>query len=215
MKKIVIFDLDGTLIDSLPEITKYINLTLQHYGYPLIDDNRTRQIIGSGARKLVKDAINRPITDQKLDEILDYYNFHYTNSDSSLTSLFSGIEELLFSLKNQGFSIAILTNKPQQTTDNIYQKLLSKFNFDLVLGESKGYPTKPDKRSVERVFNALNVTSSDCYIVGDMETDYLASINSGCMPVCVLWGYGDKHYLSSLGCKNFANTPSEVLEFLK
>ena len=96
MKKTIVFDLDGTLIHSLPEITKYLNVALEHYGYPLIDDNRTREIIGCGARMLVKGAINEPIPEQKLDEILDYYNYHYTKSDSSLTTNLDGVEELLY-----------------------------------------------------------------------------------------------------------------------
>lgn len=215
MKKTIVFDLDGTLIHSLPEITKYLNVALEHYGYPLIDDNRTREIIGCGARMLVKGAINQPLSEQKLDEILEYYNYHYTKSDSSLTFLFDGVEELLYALKEKGFSLVILTNKPQQTTDEIYQKLLSKFKFDAVIGESKGYPTKPDKGSMQRVFDALNVTKDDCVMVGDMKSDYLVGVNSGVETICVLWGYGEKDHLSSLGCENFVSTPSELLEFLK
>ena len=215
MKKTVIFDLDGTLIHSIPEITKYLNLTLKHFGYPLIDENRTLSIIGCGARNLVKNAINCPVSEEKFEEIFKFYDQEYTKSDNSLTVLFDGIEELLIELKRRGYLLAILTNKQQKTTEQIYQKLLSKFNFDAVLGDLKGVPMKPDKRSVERVFNALNVTALDCYMVGDMQTDYLAGVNSGCTPVCVLWGYGNKEHLSSLGCENFVNTPSELLEFLK
>lgn len=214
MRKAVIFDLDGTLIHSLPDITENLNITLKHFGFNTVTQERTKQIIGRGARNLVKDAIGCPVSEQDLDVYLSYYNFHYTNSENRLTALFDGIAELLKELKKRGYLIAICTNKPQQTTDKIYKQFLIEFNFDAVFGETPDCPVKPDKRSVIRVLDFLNVLPENVYFVGDMQTDYLSAVNSGCKPVCVLWGYGEKSRLSAIGCSVFAEKPSDILRII-
>ncbi len=215
MQKAVIFDLDGTLIHSLPDITENLNIMLRHFGFDTVTLEKTKQIIGRGARNLVKDAIGCPVSDRDLDVYLNYYNFHYTNSQNKLTALFNGIAELLTQLKKRGYLIAICTNKPQQTTDKIYKQFLTEFNFDAVFGETPDCPVKPDKKSVMRVLDFLKVSPQNAYFVGDMQTDYLSAVNSGCKPVCVLWGYGERAKLSELGCSVFAETPLDVLRIIE
>ena len=214
MQKAVIFDLDGTLIHSLPDIKENLNIMLKHFGYPTVSEERVRGIIGNGARNLVKDAINFPISDAELDQRLNFYNHCYTNSDNNNTLLFNGIPELLTSLNNKGYILAICTNKPQETTDRLYNKLLKQFNFKAVFGQRAGVPVKPDRQSVAGVFSALNVLPENCYFIGDMEIDYLTAVNSGCKPINVLWGYGEKSKLLSLGANLFAENPKDILKII-
>ena len=119
MKKLAIFDLDGTLIDSVPDIFDCINLMLEKFGYEKRKIEDIKQMIGNGAKNLVIRAIGSPVSEEKIKECLNYYNQIYTSSGSPKTKLFDGIEQTLSILKSRGYLLGIITNKPQMTTDEI------------------------------------------------------------------------------------------------
>lgn len=215
MNKAVIFDLDGTILDSAPDILYNLNLMLDEFSHKRIDLKRVYDTIGHGARNLVKGAIDECLTDSEIDSRLAFYNNKYTNSGSPYTKLFDGIDNLLNSLKSQNFKLAILTNKPQQTTDKIYEKYLKKYDFDLVIGQREDLPIKPNPTSTFKILQSLNVSSENAYFIGDMETDLLTGLNANVTPIIASWGYGKKENLISLGAKFFAENPNEVLSFLK
>ena len=215
MNKVVIFDLDGTLIDSLPDIDDNINLMLSHYGYPSVNINETRQNIGNGARNLVKGSIHTTLTKEELDERLAYYNQIYNASGSPKTGLFDGVEELIYELKNRGYKIAILTNKPHESTVRVYNKYLSQFEFDMVVGACDLVKHKPDPDGALFILNALNAEPKDAYFIGDGETDVLTSIKAGTNGIAVLWGYRDKDQLEGVGATVFATDCKDLLSKIK
>ena len=188
MKKAVIFDLDGTLIHSLPDILEYVNITLEKFNAPLRNESEIRQFIGNGARNLIKRSFG-DITEEELDKRLAFYNEKYTNSGSPKTKIFDGVKELLLTLKERGYKLAILTNKPQKTTDEVYQKYLSFANFDMVVGQSSSVKCKPDKTATLNILKQLGVKNENAFFIGDGETDVLTSINAGIKNISVLWGY--------------------------
>ncbi len=214
LKKAVIFDLDGTLLDTVPDILDNINLMLVHFGYKPVDEETLKGYVGSGARKLCADAIGVKITEQELDERLAYYNSFYTASESPKTKLFIGIENVLKELKNRGYKLAILTNKPQETTDKVYENYLKSFGFDAVVGQSGTVKCKPDKTATLNLLKKLDVSPENAYFVGDGETDVLTSINSGTKGIAVLWGYRKKAQLESVGAKIFAYSPNDLLSII-
>jgi len=214
MNKAVIFDLDGTILDTLPDIMDNLNLMLCHYGYPLVDIAKTRKYIGCGARSLVERAIGIELTSNELDERLAYYNKFYTESNSPKTKLFDGIREVILELKNRGFKLAILTNKPQETTNTVYREYLSDFGFDKVVGQSGKVKCKPDKTATLEILKELNVSAENTYFVGDGETDVKTALNSNTKSVAVLWGYRDKDELFEAGARVFAKTPQDLLSIL-
>ena len=213
MEKAVIFDLDGTLIDSLPDILQNVNLTLKEFGAPLRTNIEIRQFIGNGARNLVKSSFG-DITEEQLDERLAFYNEKYTNSGSPKTKLFDGVEELLLVLKERGYKLAILTNKPQRTTDEVYSKYLSFANFDMVVGQSSTVKCKPDKTATLNILEKLNVKKENAVFIGDGETDVLTSINAGIKNISVLWGDRDKNQLQKVGATTFVRHPKEILSLI-
>lgn len=215
MNKAVIFDLDGTLLHTLPDILENINYMLEHFGYPLLTEDAVRNYIGTGARNLVKYSIGKPLTEEELDERLAYYNTFYTASPSSKTVMFDGIAEVLTALKDRGFKLAILTNKPQETTDTVYQNHLKKFGFDKVVGQSGKVKCKPDKTATLAILSELDVLPENAYFVGDGETDVITSINAGTNGIAVLWGYRDKNQLKNAGATVFAEKPFDILNFVK
>lgn len=215
MNKAIIFDLDGTLLDTILDIMDNVNYMLEHFGYPLVDRERTREIIGSGARYLIKEAINQPVSEVELDERLNYYNTFYTASESPKTKVFDGIGEVLVELKSRGYKLAILTNKPQSTTDRVYNKYLKDYNFDIVIGQRDGVKCKPDKTATINLLKDLDVEPKNCYFVGDGETDAETSINAGTNGISVLWGYRRQSDLEKVGANVFAKTPKDLLKLIK
>ena len=214
MKKAVIFDLDGTLIDSLGDITDCLNEMLKKFNHKQVEKDFVITCIGNGARKLVERATQEKLTNDELDQRLAFYNEKYANLKEMKTKVFDGMDYVLKELKNKGFKLAILTNKPQVNTEEIYNILLSKYNFDLVYGEAPGRKVKPDKSLTMQVLNELNVLPEETFFVGDGDTDFLTAVNSNTVPIAVLWGNRTKEQLMSIGATTFVNTPKELLEYI-
>ena len=214
-KKLVIFDLDGTLLDTVPDITDNINYMLTRFGYKTLTEKQIAAIVGSGARKLVADAIGKPLSESELEERLKFYNSNYTSSISPKTKPFAGIINLLKKLKNDGYLIAIMTNKPQETTDRVIKEHLSEIHFDRIIGGGGKVKCKPDKTATVNLLNELGVNPENAFFVGDGETDVLTAINTGTCGISVLWGYRNKSQLAAAGAKVFVSTPEELYSTIK
>lgn len=214
MIKLAIFDLDGTLLHTIPDIAENLNIMLEKYGYPTLSEKEVAKRVGNGAKNLVKQSIPITLNEEELKERLDFYNKIYTQSGSKKTALFDGIEELLVSLKEKGIKLAILTNKPQMTTDDVYKTYLQRFGFSKVVGASDTVKCKPDKTATENIIKELSIKKEEVVFIGDGETDVMTAINSGVLGIAVLWGYRDKEDLESAGAKVFAKTPKEVFNLI-
>ena len=214
MNKLIIFDLDGTLIHSVPDILEQINITLAHFNYPLCTENQIRQYIGNGARNLVKRCFG-DLTEEDLDQKLAFYNKIYTACGSPKTHVFEGMDKVLVELKKRGYKLAILTNKPQMTTDKVYQKYLSQYGFDMVVGQSNNVKCKPDKTATLNILKTLDVSEENTYFIGDGQTDIETAYNANIKHIAVLWGYRDKDQLEKVGAKVFAQNPLDILDIIK
>ena len=239
-KKLVIFDLDGTLVDSMPDIVFFLNLMLKKYGLSEVSIDDAMDFIGYGARKLVSRCLDfsrkktlldseklkndsslrefceKPaLSEEEIDERLAFYNANYSASNSPRTRVYDGIKELLVSLKQRGFYLAILSNKPQETLDSVYQTYLKDFNFDICLGMGTRFPRKPAPDSTLFIIDTLKVKKENVIFVGDEETDVLVAKNSGIKGVSVLWGYRGKEELVSAGATVFAENAETLSEIIK
>ena len=214
MKKGVIFDLDGTLLYTLGDISFYINQTLRNNGYDQVEERLVMQYIGNGSRNLVKRCLPQ-INDEKIiDKVLSEYNQAYTSSSSPKTKLYDGIEELVYSLKEKGYKLAILTNKPQQTTDVIVEKYFKPNTFDVVIGQRDGLKIKPDKQATLNILSKFDLEPQNVFFVGDGETDVQTAINSNTVGISVLWGYRTRSQLVQAGAKLFVSTPEELFSII-
>ena len=214
MNKAVIFDLDGTILDTLKDIADNVNLMLTHFGYPTLEHKEIMQYIGNGARQLVKRSIKFDLSECELDEKLAYYNKIYTSSPSDSTCVFDGLKQVFDSLKQKGYKLAILTNKPQMTTDKVCEKYLKNFGFDLVIGQRDGVPIKPDPTAVYSILTQLSADTKKTSFVGDGETDVMTAINAGVNGIAVLWGYRERWQLEEAGATVFANKPIDLLSLI-
>lgn len=214
MNKLVIFDLDGTLLDTLPDLAENVNLMLSHFGFPLITNEQVRQYIGNGARKLIERALGKNYNPDTFEEHISYYTDLYDRSESLKTNFFDGIPEVLRELKKRGYKLAICTNKPQTPTDNVCKKYFSEFGFDLAVGLSDKVNRKPDPTATLDIIKKLNVDKENVYFVGDGETDVQTAKNAGVKSISVLWGYRDKEQLLDAGAEIFVEKPLDLINHI-
>ncbi len=214
MSKLVIFDLDGTLLDTLPDLTYNVNKMLEHFNLPVVSTQNVRRFIGNGARKLVERAVGGVQDEKRFEEYFAYYNELYNSSDSSETKFFDGIPEVLSEFKKRGYKLAICTNKPQIPTENVCEQFFKEFECDKVVGLSEKVIRKPDPKATLDIIEKLGVEKENVYFIGDGETDVMTAINAGIKSVAVLWGYRDKEELQEAGAKIFAEKPLDLLELI-
>ena len=143
--KAVIFDLDGTLLDTVRDIRAFINVAMEKFGYPTLDKQSIVSFIGNGSRNLVMRCMGKETIDEHVEEVHKYYNDVYASSVSRLTVPFDGINELLLELKARGYKLIIITNKPQRNTDDLVKVFFKDIGFDAVIGQRNDVKCKPDK----------------------------------------------------------------------
>jgi phosphoglycolate phosphatase len=214
MKKLIIFDLDGTLLYTLDDIKETLNVVLQNNGYPTLSSEQVLKNVGYGAKELVRRSLGNP-TEEVLQKVFDEYVPLQEKSQNEYTKLYDGLDSVLVSLKEKGYKLAIVSNKPDSVTQIVYDQLLKQYNFDFVTGNRPGvFNPKPDKTCVEYCLNTLNISKEDAVYVGDSEVDVQTFVASNVDGIGVTWGFRPKYLLEENGCTNFANTPKELLDLI-
>lgn len=213
----IIFDLDGTLLDSVADIANANNSVLQKMGLPTHTIEKYIEFIGNGARRLVEMAL--PIEWQndaeKIDEYLAYYKAAYKDAIVNKSKLFDGIPELLSFLNEKQIPISINTNKPHDQTILIANKLLADYNFEIIIGQNDDFPRKPDPSGALWIAEKLGYAPDEVLFIGDSGVDVNTAINAGMQLVCVNWGYSPKQEMLDAGCKHFVSTAQELKEFIE
>ncbi len=212
MVKAVIFDLDGTLLDTLPDIRICLNGCLKEFSLPVLDLDTTKRFVGNGAKKLVERAVGERA--DLVEKVYKLYSERFAVCDTSHTGLFPFEAETLKKLFEGGIKLNIVTNKPQRATDNVYGKYLANFGFSIVLGQTEYYPLKPDPASTLAIMDKLNVKKEECVFVGDGETDVKTARAAGIKCISVLWGYRTKQELTLSGADCFAKNFNELGDML-
>ena len=208
MLKAVLFDLDGTLLDTLPDIRASLNVTLQKFGYPEVTPEQARLYVGNGAKKLVERALPQGAPD--LEEVYEDFRARYAQSDNSLTRLYEGEREVLSFLVGRGVKLAVITNKPQEATKKCVEQFFPRSLFSFVAGDSGLFPCKPDPALARYCALSLRVSPAECAFVGDGETDVLTAKNAGMTGIAVLWGYRSRERLEEAGANLFCGSFPEL-----
>jgi phosphoglycolate phosphatase len=210
--KAIIFDMDGTLINSVDDIADAMNLVLRQNNYPVHHVDYYIKCIGDGLKNLVISALpqkyrEEAIIDKCLEEMKDAYSVMWMNK----SHLYPGIAELLSTLRNLNIKMGVLSNKHHNFTQIIADKLLAEWKFDVVMGYREGYPVKPDPTSALEIARIFEVDPSLILYVGDSSTDMLTAINAGMYPVGVGWGYRSTESLIKNGALKILDQPNELL----
>ena len=210
--KAYIFDMDGTLVDSLESIAYFANKALEKFGLKTIPVERYKHLAGNGAATLVKRMIKENNGDESLFEKVSYeYNTTYDNDFLYLTKPYDGVLEMLSKLKSQGCKTAIISNKPHSTAKKISDELFGDL-IDVCFGKRDGYHVKPDPESVNEIIGILGVDKKDCIYIGDTITDMETGKNAGLYTVGVLWGFRDEDEIKSGEPQKIINHPLQILD---
>ena len=216
MKKLCIFDLDGTLLDTLPTIAHYCNLTLREFALPEIPEERYKYLAGNGAKVLIERMIDEVGADREeyFDKMFKFYNKEYDKNVSYLTKAFDGVPELLTGLKEIGINTAVISNKPDFAAVNVVKLFLGDL-IDIAHGGRDGIPLKPAPQGVFKIFEEAGVVADECLYVGDTGTDMETGKNSGIFSIGVLWGFRKEDELLENGADMIVSHPLEILEYAK
>ncbi len=214
MIRAIIFDLDGTLTNSLELLSNLTNDILISYGLSSYPVENYKQFVGNGIGKLVE----RVLTDKNLylkNEFMDTLLTKMTDPTNAIIPLYDGISELLTSLTDMGISLNVLSNKPQSACSKIEQATFSRWKFSNFFGHSSLIPHKPDTYGVELILKNLGISSNECIFIGDSGMDMLVAVRSHTYPVGALWGFRDQSELLKYGAKSLISFPQELLPLIK
>ena len=210
--KAAVFDLDGTLLDTLEEIVQAANAGLAARGFPGHEKEKYRGFIGDGPRKLIFRALpDNARTPENIDACLALYLDAYRQAGDRHTHVFPGIPDLLNALEKENIMMAVLTNKQDDLARNCVSRFLSTWHFEVVFGLKDGVPPKPDPAGAIAVAGRLGISPEEIAYVGDSDTDMATALAAGMFPVGVGWGFRPVMELRNSGAKMILNRPVELI----
>lgn len=215
MKRLIIFDLDGTLLNTISDLANATNYALSQLGFGMHPLESYPTFVGNGIRKLFERALpatcNSPEWVEKVRELfIPFYDAH--NADD--TSIYNGIQELLEELQKRGLRIAVASNKYQSATEKLMRHYFPNIVFDSVLGQRDGIPVKPDPSIVHSILYAADITATDTLYIGDSGVDMQTAKNAGIESIGVTWGFRPAEELKANGANHLVNSPKEILQYL-
>lgn len=213
--KAVVFDMDGTLLDTLADLGDAMNRVLEQHGFATHPMDAYRRFVGSGAGQLVARALPAHERDEDLqNRCLQAFLREYEAGWRIRTCLYEGIPELLDALAARKIPMAVLTNKPQAFAELCMREFLSRWDFALTVGQAPGVPVKPDPAGPRQVIDHLGVRPDEILYLGDTDVDMFTAVNAGMHPVGVLWGFRPESELLESGAAATLAHPMELLRFL-
>lgn len=209
-----IFDLDGTLLDTLNDLYQSVNHAMKACGFPLHTREEVRSFVGNGVRMLMIRAVPDGIQNPRFEEAFDVFRQHYLQHSLDTTHPYPGIEEMLSQLKRQGKHLTVVSNKLDVATKELVRHFFGGL-IDVAIGENEaaGVRKKPAPDTVDEALRQLGVGKEGAVYVGDSDVDLQTAINSKLPCISVLWGFRDRDFLNAHGASVYATTPEEILDF--
>lgn len=206
-----VFDLDGTLVDSLRDIAGAMNHTLEAHGLPTHAIDAYRHKVGEGVARLVAKALPPGADDATRASVTAAFRARYAAHILDFTKPYDGVPDMLAALAARGIALAVLSNKPDAATGHLVRALFPSVPFAKVLGHRDDLPRKPDPTSARLIADAMRVATSECAFVGDTHVDMETAIAARMIPIGVLWGFRDREELERAGAQTIVATPSELV----
>lgn len=214
--KACIFDLDGTLTNTLESITYSVNLTLEEMGLSKITKDQCRLFVGNGARVLIEKSLKAAgDTDaSRIEEGMEIYGRIFDRNCTYHVTPYEGIPEMLKALKDKGIQLAVLSNKPDRQTVKVVKAIFGEELFDYAQGQKEGIRRKPEPDGVWYLMEQMHVSKEECLYIGDSEVDAATGRNAGLKTIGVLWGFRDRKTLETAGVDDLIDRPDELLQFV-
>ena len=214
MIKCILFDLDGTLVNTLYDLADATNYAITKRGYKAREPEEFKMFAGGGSDVMLRLALGGNTPDEAEFEAicadyLDFYREHYIDKAAE----YDGLHELISVLKTQGINLAVVTNKIEEMAVIILNKLFPN-SFEYIFGQRKGVPIKPDPTAAIMIMNELQVKPGECIFLGDSGVDMLTAVNSGACPVGVGWGFREREELLENGARYIIDSPDELYQII-
>lgn len=214
MLQLCIFDLDGTLADTLDSLVYSVSAVLKEMGYEPIDPAQCRSFVGNGARVLVEKALKAAgdTEGKRVEEGLERYRRIFVKGCTYNVVPYDGMRELLKELKARGVHLAVLTNKPHERAIDVVETVFGKGTFEVIQGQQDGMPRKPDPAPALDIAKSFGLTPGDCLYIGDSEVDIATGKAAGMKTLGVSWGFRTRGQLVEAGAEYIVDSPLQVLE---
>lgn len=210
----VVFDLDGTLMDTLQDLAESTNYALGAYGFPQHSIEAIRSFVGNGVRKLIERAVPQGTENPLFEEVFRTFKEHYVAHCRDHSGLYAGISEMLQALADSGYRLAVVSNKLQAGVTELQQYYFSSW-IQVAVGERPEVRRKPAPDMVLQAVNELGADLRETVYVGDSDVDIETARQCGIPCISVLWGFRDRDFLESCGATHFAVTPQDVVTFVQ
>ena len=214
--KACIFDLDGTLTNTLESMTYSVNLTLKEMGLSQITKDQCRMFVGNGARVLIEESlkVSGDPKASRIEEGMKIYGRIFDQNCTYHVTPYEGIPEMLKALKDRGIHLAVLSNKPDRQTVKVVKEIFGDNIFDYAQGQKDGIRRKPAPDGAWYLMEQMQVSKEECLYIGDSEVDAATGKNAGLKTIGVLWGFRDRKTLETAGADHLIERPEELLQFV-
>ena len=214
-KDTIIFDLDGTLLNTLADLAASANYALKEMGYPERTIDEVRRFVGNGVAVLIKRCLPKDCSEEVCNQTLAIFKEHYGIHCNDQTRPYDGIEDLIRALQDRGIKLAIVSNKPDSAVKDL-ANIYFKGEIPVAIGEneSAGIKKKPAPDTVYKALKLLGSSSREAYYVGDSEVDIKTAANAGMDVILCAWGFRDEDYLRSMGADTIIHHPAELIDIL-
>ena len=209
----VVFDLDGTLLDTLDDLAASVNYALGMYGYPMRSKKEVRSFLGNGIRYLMRRSVPESTDEAGYEKAFAAFRQHYLKHCLDKTRPYDGVLEVLKTLKERGYRLAIVSNKLQPAVEELNGRFFKDY-VSVAIGESREVRRKPAPDTVLQALSRLGSTREEAVYVGDSEVDMQTAQNVGIPCISVLWGFRDRAFLEEHNAACFVEKPSDILALL-
>lgn len=207
--KLIVFDLDGTILDTIEDLTDSVNYALNRFNYPERTIDEIRDFVGNGIYKLIERAVPQNTEKEDVQRVFSAFDSHYKLNNSNKTKPYNGINLLIDKLKERGFLLAVVSNKAHSAVKTLCSNYFNG-KFDIVFGEREGIPKKPSPQSLNEVISLLGVLPEQTLYVGDSDVDILTAKNAGVDLCTVTWGFRAKDFLIKMGGKMLVDSIEQL-----
>ena len=215
-KNLLIFDLDGTIADTIDTIRDAVNMCMEHFGFPTLDTQTVRRNVGNGVRVLIEGCAPEDLKkdSDRFCEVLDYFRECYKITHDRIDGCYGGLEDVIYELHRRGYTLAVLSNKPDALVKSIIKKLFPSGIFEIAQGQTE-LPRKPDPTVPRMIADELGFGVDETFYIGDSEVDVLTAKNAGMHSVAVSWGFRSREVLVESAPERIIDVPAGLLEIFE